>query len=224
MNPTRPTILTLLATPLLAFAGPDKAVTDAKLTKPEKSWCESLWEIPTIYKSSDNPFIQEIRFTGRFHGDVYHLDSDAGHDQDWIVRRLRAGTRIQFLEDFTLHVEVDLNPQNPRPLYTKLTDAYLAWKPMEAFKLTVGKQSVKFTLDGANSSNELLTIERSNIANNLWFTNEYLSGISASGKMGNWQYNTGFFSGGTDSPEFGNFDAGNFWLGSVGTISAKCWV
>jgi phosphate-selective porin OprO/OprP len=219
MNPTPSVILAFLATPFLAFAGPDgKSNTDSKLTKTleEKPWCESLWEIPTIYKNSDNPFIEEIRIVGRFHGDVYHLDSDSGYDQDWTVRRLRIGGRIQFLKDFTLHVEVDLNPQNPRPLYNRLTDAYLAWKPSEAFKLTLGKHSVKFTLDGATSSNELLTIDRSNIANNLWFPNEYISGVSISGKIGNWQYNTGFYSGGTDSPEFGNFDAGNFWLGSVG--------
>jgi len=217
MNPTQPTILALLATPLLAIAGPD-GKSDAKLTKApeEKSWCERVWEIPTIYKDADNPFIQEIRFVGRFHGDVYQIDSDAGYDQDWIVRRLRGGVKIQFLKDFTAHVEVDFSPQQPTPFYTRLTDAYLAWMPCAAFKLTLGKQSVKFTLDGATSSNELLTIDRSNIANNVWFTNEYISGISASGKIGNWQYNTGFFSGGTDSPEFGNFDAGNFWLGSVG--------
>src|SRR6186713_2917381 len=160
MNPNQSILLAFVATPLLAFAGPAQPPTsDPKLTKApeEKSWCETVWEIPTLYKNPDNPFLQEVRFTGRFHGDVYHLDSDAGYDQDWIVRRWRAGMKIQFLKDFTAHVEVDFSPQQPTPLYTRLTDAYLAWKPMEAFKLTVGKHSAKFTLDGSTSSNELLT-------------------------------------------------------------------
>src|SRR5678815_3543926 len=126
MNPTQPTILALLATPLLAVAGPD-GKSDAKLTKApeEKSWCERVWEIPTIYKDTDNPFIQEIRFVGRFHGDVYQIDSDAGYDQDWIVRRLRGGVKIQFLKDFTAHVEVDFSPQQPTPFYTPVSYTHL---------------------------------------------------------------------------------------------------
>jgi phosphate-selective porin OprO/OprP len=55
--------------------------------------------------------------------------------------------------------------------------------------------------------------------------------VNLSGKVGAWQYNTGIYSGGSiqaaqsqfanSSKEFGNFNGGNFWLGSVGYDFAK---
>ena len=44
--------------------------------------------------------------------------------------------------------------------------------------LTVGKQSLPFTQEGATSSKELITIDRSNLANNIWFSQEYMPGVS----------------------------------------------
>jgi len=198
-----------------AQAGPMEVQTTTEPVE-EKSIYDRIWQVPVIYQNKDNGFLQEFRFTGRLHVDNYSLDSDLGYDQDWVVRRWRMGFKAKLLQKLDVHVEADLDAQDPRPLYNRLTDAYLAWTFNDAFKLTVGKHSVKFTLDGATSSNELITIDRNNIANNFWFPTEYISGVSLSGKIGQFQYNTGLFSGGTESPEFGNFDAGNFWLGSVG--------
>ena len=50
--------------------------------------------------------------------------------------------------------------------------------------ITVGKHSVPFTQEGATSSRELLTIDRSNLANNIWFGQEYMPGVSVSGRRG----------------------------------------
>ena len=199
------------------LAGPALTL-DKEVKEPakEKSIFDKIWAIPVIYSDKNNAFLQEFRFTGRLHGDVFSQDSDLGYEQDWILRRWRMGVKAKMFGHLDLHVEVDLNGQDPNPLYSRLTDAYLAWTFCEAAKLTVGKHGVKFTLDGATSSNELLTLERNNVANNFWFPTEYISGVSLSGKIGNWQYNTGYFSGGTETKEFGNFDEGHFWLGSVG--------
>jgi phosphate-selective porin OprO/OprP len=212
---------TLALTALAGIAGTPVQAGPVEITAPaepieEKSIYDKIWQVPVIYKNKDNGFLQEFRFTGRLHVDNYSLDSDLGYDQDWIVRRWRMGFKAKLLQRLDVHVEADLDAQDPRPLYNRLTDAYLAWTFTEAFKLTVGKHSAKFTQDGATSSNALITIDRSNVANNFWFPTEYISGVSLSGKVGEWQYNTGYFSGGTESPEFGNFDAGYFWLGSVG--------
>ena len=191
---------------------------DKEMKQPDKeqSIYDKIWSWPTIYKNEDSGFLNEFRFVGRAHFDVYNIDSDLGTDSDWIVRRLRVGGKARMFHHLDLHVEADLNPQAHGPAYQRLTDAYLAWKFSDALKLTVGKQSVKFTLDGATSSNELITIDRGSVANNLWFPTEYISGIGLSGKYGNWQYATGFYSGGTETKEFGNFDEGHFWMGSVG--------
>lgn len=219
-----------------AFAGDKVAV---KTAEKEKSVFDSLWEYPTLYKNKDASFLNEFRIVGRAHFDAYNVDGHSlGNDQDWVVRRLRIGAKATFFQKMDVHVEADFQPQNlggvlfaADPAYQKLTDAYVSWKFSEAAKLTVGKQSVKFTLDGATSSNELITIDRNNIANNLWFPTEYISGVSLSGKVGGWQYNTGIFSGGSiyqsqsafagSSKELGDFDGGIFWLGSVGYDFAK---
>ena len=204
-----------------ANAGATISTSDKQTVAQEKSIFDKIWAIPTIYKNDESNFFNEFRFVGRAQFDAFTIDSDRGTDADWIVRRLRVGGKARMFHQLDLHVEVDLDPQNDHPAYRRLTDAYLSWKFSDALRLTVGKQSVKFTLDGATSSNNLITIDRNNVANNLWFTNEYVSGISLNGKKGNWQYNTGYFSGGTDTKEFGNFDEGHFFLASLGYDFAK---
>lgn len=182
---------------------------------------DKIWRVPVIYSNEKSSVIQEFRFVGRLNLDAYNVDSNIGTDEDWVVRRLRAGAKMKFLHDFLLHVEADFSPQDPTPFYSRLTDAYIAWNPVPAFRLAVGKLAVEFGLDGSTSSNELLTLERNNVSNNLWFPQQYISGVNISGKAGAWQWSTGIYSGGTVSPEFGNFDAGNFWLASIGYDFAK---
>ena len=82
--------------------------------------------------------------------------------------------------------------------------------------LTVGKQSAPFTVDGATSSRELLTIDRSNLANNLWFPQEYIPGVSVSGRRAPWVYRAGLYSSGEANREFGEFSGGMSTLGVLG--------
>ncbi len=211
---------TILKTTLIAalaantYAG--NTAAPAKSVKKEESIYDKLWSYPVLYKNKDADLLNELRFTGRAQFDVFSLDSGLGAEQDWLVRRLRGGIKAKMFKKLTLHVEGDFSPQDPTPFYSRLTDAYLAWEFDKALVLKVGKQSASFTLDGATSSKELITMDRSNLANNLWFTTEYVSGVSISGTKNNWEYELGFFSGGTDTPEFGNFDEGHFLIASLG--------
>jgi phosphate-selective porin OprO/OprP len=82
--------------------------------------------------------------------------------------------------------------------------------------LTVGKQGVPFTMDGSTSSKELITIDRSNLTNNIWFTEEYLPGVSVSGTKTAWIYRGGIYSSGAKNREFGEFTGGLSTLGLVG--------
>ena len=211
--------LTLAAASVLA--GPATVTKEVQKEEKEESVFDRIWSYPTLYKNEDSSFLNEFRIVGRAHFDAFTIDSNLGADADWIVRRIRIGAKARLFHNLDLHVETELDPQNDNPLYRRLTDAYLAWKFNDAVKLTVGKQSVKFTLDGGTSSNELLTIDRNNLSNNIWFTTEYVSGVGLSGKIKGFQYNTGYYFGGTETPEFGNFDEGHFFLASVGYDFAK---
>ena len=181
----------------------------------EESAFDRIWSVPLLHKDNDADLLNELRLVGRLHLDNYVLDSNVGDASDLVVRRARLGARARLFRKLEANIQTDLNLEGG-PLYNRLTDAYLAWTFSDAAELTVGKHSVKFTLEGATSSSELLTIDRSNVANNLWFTAEYVPGVSVSGSSGPWSYNTGVFSGGRDNGEFGDVDGGTFWLGSVG--------
>jgi phosphate-selective porin OprO/OprP len=111
---------------------------------------------------------------------------------------------------------VELNPQEHDPFYLRLTDAYVSWQKHPKAIVTVGKQSVPFTQEGATSSRELVTIDRSNLANNIWFTQEYMPGISVSGRAAPWSYRAGVYSAGAMNREFGRFTGDAFTLAVVG--------
>lgn len=198
--------------------------------KSESSIWKQIFDSVVLYKNDSNPVIQKFALTGRAQFDYSYVDGDAqlsgerssrnlSHDQ-FNTRRLRAGFKATLFEDFTLHAEADFDPDES-PFYRRLTDVYLAWEPSEKFEVKVGKQSMGYTLDGKTSSKELLTIDRNNLTNNLWFTTEYLPGVTVGGKTGNWSYRTGVFSQGESDNEFGQFNAGTTLQASIGYDFAK---
>jgi phosphate-selective porin OprO/OprP len=103
----------------------------------------------------------------------------------------------------------------------RMTDAYVAWQKHPKAIVMIGKQSVPFTQEGATSSKELVTIDRSNLVNNIWFTQEYMPGVSVNGRAAAWVYRGGVYSSGAMNREFGRFNGDYFTLGLVGYDFAK---
>ncbi|HET9358107.1 MAG TPA: porin [Vicinamibacterales bacterium] len=190
--------------------------------KPEPSTYDKIWTAFTqFYKDDGNPVVQQVLFSGRYQYEFAAIDADQGDHDEWNVRRLRLGPRITLLRTLTLHAEVELNPQERDPLYVRITDAYVQWNKSSRLVMTVGKQGVPFTIDGATSSKELLTIDRSVIGNNIWFPQEYMPGVSVSGQKAPWVYRGGVYSSGAMNPEFGEFNGDYFTLALVGYDFAK---
>ncbi len=196
---------------------PRTASAQTAEAKKEPSAYDKIWgEFTDWYSDDTNPIVQRVLLSGRFHYDFATIDSDQGDHSEWNVRRLRVGPRITLFKTFTFHAEIELDPQRHDPFYVRFTDFYVQWTKNPRWVLTVGKQSVPFTLDGANSSRELLTIDRSNLANNLWFPQEYIPGVSISGRRAQWVYRGGVYSSGAMNREFGEFTGGLFALGVLG--------
>jgi phosphate-selective porin OprO/OprP len=191
----------------------NSAVSAAPTVAKTSSIYDQIWGYTEWYRNEENPVIQSFRFTGRFQLDYAVVGED--DFDDLTIRRFRLGGKATLFHHVTLHTEVDLQPELS-PVYQKLTDCYLAWSRNPEFLLTVGKQSAPFTMDGSTSSKELITIDRANLANNLWFPQEYIPGVSASGQPGKWRYFLGLFSSGSADKEFGNFDGGVFVLSTLG--------
>jgi len=182
---------------------------------------DRIWKFAEWYNNEENPVLQNVLFSGRFQYEYSTLDADQGSNSEWNVRRLRLGAKSKLFRAWTLHGEVELNPQERNPVYLRFTDAYLMWSRSERLELTFGKQGVPFTMDGATSSKELLTIDRSNLSNNMWFPQEYIPGISAAGRISDWVYYAGVHSGGEMNREYGEFNGSVFTLAVLGYDFAK---
>lgn len=213
--------MTRLALTLLVLAAASTAAAQSQPTAKPESVYDRIWKFSEWYRNDRNPAVQRVLFTGRFHYDWAVLDSDQGDHEEANLRRLRLGPRVTFLKTFLFHAEVELNPQERNPAYVRLTDAYIQWTKNPQVVVTVGKQAVPFTQEGATSSRELLTIDRSQIGNNIWFPQEYLPGLSLSGRRGQWNYRAGAYSAGAMNRELGEFNAGVATLGVVGYDFAR---
>jgi phosphate-selective porin OprO/OprP len=185
-------------------------------TQEEPSIYDRIWKFAEWYDDPENPVVQRVLFSGRFQYEFATVRADQGDVNEWNVRRFRLGPRVTLFRTFTLHVEAELNPQEHDPLYSRLTDAYVAWNRNAGLVLTVGKQGVPFTQEGSTSSKDLITIDRSNLANNIWFPQEYMTGVSVSGRAAPWNYRAGVYSAGASNREFGEFTGGLFTLGVLG--------
>jgi phosphate-selective porin OprO and OprP len=185
-------------------------------TEKKESVYDRIWRFAEWYENDSNPIVQRVLFSGRYQHEFATVDADEGDVDEWNVRRMRLGARVNVMRRFTFHSEIDVDPQRHDPFYLRFTDFYLQWSKTSRLALTLGKQSVPFTLDGATSSKELLTIDRSNLSNNLWFPQEYMTGVSASGRRAPWVYRAGVYSAGEANREFGEFNGGLFTLGVLG--------
>jgi len=182
---------------------------------------DRIWKFAEWYNNEENPVVQNVLFSGRFQYEYATLEAGQRSHHEWNVRRLRLGAKSKLLHSLTLHGEVELNPQERDPFYLRFTDAYLMWSRTERLELTFGKQGVPFTMDGATSSKELLTIDRSNLSNNMWFPQEYIPGVSAAGRLSDWVYYAGVHSGGAANREYGEFNGSVFTLAVVGYDFAR---
>jgi phosphate-selective porin OprO and OprP len=194
----------------------------APAAKQPPSRYDKIWaKFTNIYVDDTNPIVERVLFTGRFQHDFATIRADQGDHDESNIRRVRLGPRITFLRKFLFHAEVELNPQERNPFYVRFTDLYVQWNKSSKLALTVGKQSIPFTQEGATSSRELITIDRSNLANNIWFGQEYMPGVSVSGTAAPWNYRAGIYSAGAMNRELGEFNGGVFTLLVLGYDFAK---
>lgn len=177
---------------------------------------DELWSKVRLHTGDDESKVQSVVFTGRFQVDQAYVDSGDETLSETNIRRHRMGVKVEFMRHFTFHTEAEYDPQDGHPVYRRLTDSYLAWAPSDHIEVTLGKQSAGFTMDGQTSSKELLTIDRSNLTNNIWYTQEYIPGLSVEGEKGGIIYNVGVFSSGEANRGFGYTNGGEFVLATIG--------
>jgi phosphate-selective porin OprO/OprP len=213
--------LLVLMHPVIAQAQAGAPAGTPNAQNEGSTYVRSWQRFTTIYDNRSNPVVQRVLLSGRFQHEFAAIDADQGDHDEWNTRRFRIGPRITLFRRWTVAAEAELNPQEIDPLYLRLTDVYVQWSRSARLALTIGKQSIPYTMDGATSSKELLTIDRSNLTNNIWFPQEYLPGASASGRIAPWTYRVGVYSAGRANKEFGKFDGGTATLAVLAYDFAK---
>lgn len=208
----RPRLLGALGAAILLAATPAGRAN----AQSGESRYDELWDRARVYTGDSDSFVRSVQLSGRFQVDQAYVDSGEEKHSETNLRRMRLGAKVRFLDAWQFHAEAEYDPQDGEPVYQRLTDVYVAWSPNGAVAITVGKHGAAFTMDGMTSSKELLAIDRSNLANNIWFTEEYIPGISVEGEISRWRYNAGVFSSGGRDRGFGDSDGGEFVLGTVG--------
>lgn len=179
---------------------------------------DELWDFADLVENQQGDY---LKLSGRLQLDAIWLNSKQGDYNDTLWRRFRFGFKGKRGE-FTAALEADLNLNNAlADAYNRLTDANINWAVNKATSVKFLKQSTGFTLDGKTSSKKLLTPQRNNLTNNLWFTSEYFTGISVKSRFNeDWSYKTGIFSSDA-SDEIGISDASYFAMFSTNKSLSK---
>ena len=181
---------------------------------------DSLWDIMKFYENEEGDY---LKGTGRLQLDAIWLDSNqSGEYSDVYWRRARFGFEGKYKGvTGVLEADIDLNGSLDDS-FKRITNANLSWYLDSGAKVKVLKQKVPFMLGGKTSSKKLLTTERSNLTNNLWFVNSYFNGISIEDTLdNNWHYFAGVYS--SDESTGISLKEGSFFgLYSIGhTFSAN---
>lgn len=191
---------------------------------------DRIWSAATLYKDSDNPILQEFALQGRHqvqYGDGDADSNDAFKEETYYgdhieARRARYGFKSKWFNKFKFEGQIDVWPEfedsdGENAFYRGLYDLYITYSASDALNISAGKTKVKFTREQEISSKEILTIERSAIANQV-FPGE-LTGVWLNGKgiAGGWLYEAGLYSNDRDR-DFSNFesDSGALFLGKIG--------
>ncbi len=155
---------------------------------------EKLDNLGQLYKSDDNPVLQELWFLGRYHGQYYDINGPSGNDSDWENRRFRIGSQAKMFDKLTLHAQM-VSGFDMDPFYNGFTELWSQWAFDDLFLVTVGQQKHRFTHDRNVSSRYMNTLERSMLLN--MFNADYTPAVTASGRSDKFAYYTGVFSNAT---------------------------
>jgi phosphate-selective porin OprO/OprP len=169
---------------------------------------DRLWAHATLYRGAPDAWLREFRLIGREQVDWYDFSDGQARKEGFANRRTRLGFDLQSSTRLNLHVEVDWAARAGAFHYNKLTDCYLRQEWDDGWALTLGKQSTRFTLDGATSANQLITLERSALAWNIGVPEDSVPGANLERTFGPWYLRLGAYSAGVADPGFGDFSAG----------------
>lgn len=176
---------------------------------------DQLWSHATLYQDAGNPFLQEFKLRGRYHGQYWDVDDSTGSQSDWEDRRSRLGFDAKLFEK-KLEIRADFQSNDGfNDIYDGLVDAYLRWKPASWLSITAGKTKPLIgQYDWLESTNSQPTFERSQIFNQLGINRA--TALTVEGTTDEWSWRAGVYSNDTPSTTGGS---GAFGDGEFGDLN-----
>jgi len=201
---------------------------------------DKIWSAATLYKSDDNPVLQEFSLQGRlqlqsiygeaggdsFNTSDYKGNAGSANDEkvwgnDIEVRRAYLGFKSKWFQNWKFEGQIDVdtdghdNDTGSGTIYGDIYDLYVIYAASDALNIGFGKQEIKLSREQEISSKEIVTFERSLVTNLLHVGN--LTGVWVNGKgiQEHWLYEAGLY-GANQTREFSSLDHGALFIGKVG--------
>jgi len=134
-----------------------------------------------------------LKLSGRMHFQAGYVDqSNDVNSGDWStmeVRRARVGAKGKFANNISAAVEANVKPSD-----VSVSAATLTWGHSDALEVTVGFDKPMVSLEENTSSASILTVERSNVNNNIAAGYDS-TGIWAAGEVAPFFYHVGLYNG-----------------------------
>jgi hypothetical protein len=233
-------LLPLLLLPIAATAGEEKDALPEIKQEPSNAgnWCEWLSNEPgLIYQDKKNPWIDKFEISGRLHYQMGRVRGDdvRGNSFDETFdeyRRARIETKIGFLDYFDLEVGVNLvddrrfrtDPDDDLDWgYDTFDSAILSFNigkafgrgPFDDIRLHYGRMKLNVTEEVHTSSNKIMTVERSMLADKLGGAQTRPTGATLELAKGDWTGFIGVFSGEDDSEFIGGWNDGQAYYATI---------
>lgn len=223
---TKATVATLALTGSV-LAGPAPEIKTEK-TVNCGDFCNKLEGIGKLYENPDNPYIQEISLSARFHGQYAYVDGEDINGKKFNndfeeIRRLRAGLKIKAFNGFEFKASANLEDDGnsiggPRQLgYENFDQFVFSYKlrdviGLDYLQFSYGRQKFRMGQEAHISSKKIKTVERSALSNKI-YDNRYTA-FSVKAKRNDSSTEIGLLS--LDQSNFiGNWDAGTAVYGTT---------
>lgn len=212
-------------------------------TQPKTYWEDLTDGSIDLYENDENTWVQRVRLSGRVHVQFAQSEGTDARDRDFDhdfdeYRRARIETEIDLWNFASLEIGVDLVTDNRfrgtggRSVfgYQNLSNARLDINIENALKLTwvddldlsIGRQKVGIGYERDQSSNDILTIERSALSDRLGGETRRPTGALIEVGKSDFGLSLGYFST-SPSDEFASFEGDGYYYTRLQYDPAKNW-
>ena len=204
------------------FAGPAPMDVAPVAPAPAGDWCNSLKTFGMFHQDKNAQFIQELKFFGRMQWQYASIDGDDvngdSFENDFTsFRRVRVGSQVKFLNNFTLKGNINIVEEEARGggveslAYQNFDEVHLTYKlkdvaGLDSLAFRYGRHKIDMDYESLQSSKKIKTVERSSLTNKVYAPR--YTGLKVIAERDDWTGTLGLLSL-DDNDAIGGWSHGN---------------